>query len=311
MAKRNKTSLFTTHQKGGVVSVVDNSVTTGTIFWVDSGNTTNGGDTTGHGGAPDYPFLTVNYAITQAAANNGDIIYVMPGHTETVPVTTGWALSTAGVTIIGIGYGRARPVITAHASAIDAITVSGANCRIENIVFKGAASCTAFIEIEAADLEVHNCIFEHISVPEDGITVAAGGDRFKFTDCTFAATADGPNTAFDLQGAGIEGPWEISRCIFNYAPNGLDDGAIVANDKAVTGGMIRDCVFIAMETIAIDFNSSTTAAADGIITGSRITAISQSDIDGLIDPGGYVLIDNYGSDLVTEGGGLIPVTTPA
>jgi len=311
MAKWNKTSLFASRQKGGVVSVVDQSVTTGNIMFVDSGKTTNGADTASHGDNPDAPFLTINYALTQITANNGDIIYVMPGHTETVPVTTGWAMSTAGTTLIGIGYGRARPVVTAHASAIDAITVTGANCRIENIVFKGAASCTAFIELQAADFELHNCVFEHISTPLDGITIAAGGDRFKFTDCTFATTADGPNTAIDLQGAGITGPWEISRCIFNYAPYDCDDGAIVANDKAVTGGLIRDCIFIAMTTIAIDFNSSSTAAADGMMVGNRISGITMANIDGFIDPGGYVLIDNYGSPDVTKGGGLIPVTTPA
>jgi len=306
-----KTTLFGRKQSGGAFTVVDESITTGNIFFVDSGKTTDGADSVSKGNNPDAPFLTIAYAITQCTASNGDIIYVMPGHTETATITTGIALSTAGITIRGQGYGRARPTITCHASTIDAITVTGASCRIENLLFKGAASSTSFIDIQAADVEVYNCIFEHTSVPLDGIIIGTGGHRFKITDCTFCATADGPNVAIDIQGGSLTGPWEISRNVFNYAPNGLDDGAIVANAKAVPGGLVRDNIIIGTDGIAIDFNSSSTAVGDGMMVGNRISAGTMDNIDGLIDAGGYILIDNYGSDKASEGGGLIPVTTPA
>jgi len=55
--------------------------TTGNIFYVDSGNSS-AVDYSGAGTSKTKPFKTVDYAIGQCTANNGDVIIVMPGHAE-------------------------------------------------------------------------------------------------------------------------------------------------------------------------------------------------------------------------------------
>jgi len=76
-------------------------------------------------------YNTVDAAIGACTAAQGDVIYVMPGHTETVTATS-IALDISGVTIIGLGVGKNRPVLT-YGAAAATITVSAANCAVYNI----------------------------------------------------------------------------------------------------------------------------------------------------------------------------------
>ena len=79
----NKTPLFARKQSGGIFTVVNESVTTGNIFWVDSGNT-RGGDTVGHGSSPDQPFLTVDFAISQCTASQDIILFKKLAENSTI-----------------------------------------------------------------------------------------------------------------------------------------------------------------------------------------------------------------------------------
>src|SRR3990167_2616461 len=83
-------------------------LTTGNVFFVDSGASL-AVDDTAHGDSPERPFATLDYAVGQCTASNGDIIYVMPGHAETISADSGVDVDVAGVTIIGVGRGASRP----------------------------------------------------------------------------------------------------------------------------------------------------------------------------------------------------------
>ncbi len=153
MSRPNKTPLFVRKQSGGVFTVVDERVTTGNIWWVDSGQTSQGGDTSGHGSNPDSPFLTIDFAISQCTANNGDIIYVMPGHAETITTAGAITVDVEGISIIGLGEGSDRPTITFSSSDNSAsIIVSAASVMIKNIVgICGDDELTNPFHIQAAD----------------------------------------------------------------------------------------------------------------------------------------------------------------
>ncbi|GAI31207.1 unnamed protein product, partial [marine sediment metagenome] len=110
--------------------------------------------------------------------SNGDIIYVMPGHTETVSTDGGLTLDTAGVTVLGMGEGDARPLVTISTIKAAAMIISGAgvvfnNMRIsiaidqaaDPIQISGAGCDFGFCEIiEAAECEA----LDLISVPATG-----------------------------------------------------------------------------------------------------------------------------------------------
>ena len=86
----------------------------GKIFWVNnSGVIAEGGiggsDT--NNGTYQKPFSTIDYAIGKCTASRGDIIMVMPGHSETITSDGGIACDVAGVAIIGLGSGSLRPKV--------------------------------------------------------------------------------------------------------------------------------------------------------------------------------------------------------
>ena len=153
MAAENRTSLFYNRQSGGMVAIEDMGRSTGNRFFVDSGNTDSGADSNGGGKNPAVPFLTLDWAIGRCTANNGDIIYVMPGHAETISAAGAIACDVAGISIIGLGEGSNRPIITFGASSNAAsILVTAANVTIKNIIgLCGDDGLTNPFHIQAAD----------------------------------------------------------------------------------------------------------------------------------------------------------------
>jgi hypothetical protein len=79
------------------------------------------------------PFATIDYAIGKCTASQGDVIYVLPGHTETIAAAGGITCDVVGVSIIGLGNGNLRPTITWSATASSWL-VTAANVTIKNII---------------------------------------------------------------------------------------------------------------------------------------------------------------------------------
>jgi hypothetical protein len=84
------------------------------------------------------PFATIDYAIGIATANNGDVIFVMPGHTETLATATALAFDKAGVSVIGLGSGNDRPKITIGTLATATIPITAASVVFKNCIIIGA-----------------------------------------------------------------------------------------------------------------------------------------------------------------------------
>jgi hypothetical protein len=145
----------------------------GKVFWVS--NVTTGlltgqrGGSNGNKGTFDSPFSTILYAISQCVANRGDIIFVKPGHAETVSAAAGIILSVAGVAIVGLGSGSSRPTITLDTANTATITVTANNVLVSNFLFKAnflnIATCFSIANAQVAtDFQVDSCEFRDNSV---------------------------------------------------------------------------------------------------------------------------------------------------
>ena len=99
----------------------------GRVFFVDSNVAA------GEGTSPETAVATIDTAINLCTANRGDVIYVMPGHTEAV-TSTSIACDVAGVTFIGLGVGSNKPILTFGATD-SRINVTAANCTWQNFRF--------------------------------------------------------------------------------------------------------------------------------------------------------------------------------
>lgn len=110
----------------------------GNVFWVSKSTALlqgQKGGSDGNKGTFDAPFGTIDYAIGQCVANRGDIIFVKPGHAETLSAAGAIAADVAGVAIIGLGSGSNRPTLTLDTATTTTISVSAANVAFKNMVF--------------------------------------------------------------------------------------------------------------------------------------------------------------------------------
>ncbi len=106
----------------------------GKIFWVSNSSvaTPNGiGGSDSNPGTFNKPFSTIANAINNCVANRGDIIFVLPGYTQTITNGTSIVPDVAGVAIVGLGEGNLRPIISFSATTSN-IILSGANSSIKN-----------------------------------------------------------------------------------------------------------------------------------------------------------------------------------
>lgn len=150
-----------------------NDIITGNVRFVDS-NHSAALDAVGYGQSPSQPFATLDFAIGQMTASNNDVIYLMPGHTETLTTVDAVDIDVKGVSVIGLGNGTDRPTFT-YTAAAGEIVVGADNVLIENIV------CTSSVTgvLLAIDIEdgvnyctIRNCQFD---------VVAANTDEFNAT----------------------------------------------------------------------------------------------------------------------------------
>lgn len=197
----SRTGLFWKTIPGGLPAILDGKHFPGNVFFVDS-NAGNKGDSAGKGSHPDYPFATIDFAIGQCTANQGDAIFVLPGHAETVSAAGGIDADVAGISIVGLGGGESRPVVTfATAEGAD-LDVDAANITIRNIVFKNNIdSQTAMIDVNAADFLMEDCELREGSAKQALIYVDVAEDRCTIRRCKIHSITAGADSGIKLAAA--------------------------------------------------------------------------------------------------------------
>lgn len=225
------------------IPVPASPMTTGNVFFVDSGNV-DGDDSPNSGKKPNVPFVTLDYAVSQCTANNGDVIYVMPGHAENLSAADAIDLDVAGISVIGIGVGTDRPTFT-YTNAAGEVVIGADNVLIENMVFN--ASVTAVLK---------------------GIDIEDGVDYATIRNCKFgvdAANTDEFNATITLvnnnTGCLIEG------CEIDMGLGGAVSGIDMTADTERT--TIRNN-YIHGDYSTACINGDTTLSTDVLIEGNKL-----------------------------------------
>jgi hypothetical protein len=299
--------LFARRQPGGVLALQNIEKQPGNIYFVNSAT---GTDSTSNGTGPDAPFKTINYAIAQCTASKGDIIYVMPGHSESISGVGAIAASIIGVQIIGLGTGTLRPLITLHTTAttiavsaasvtfknlritgdvtgvVTIFNITAANCTIDGVDFIETASCAALQFIlttsAAVDLRVQNCSWIQ--------TVTAAGALQQWIVLTGADRAKILNNYASLKG---------------YATSNPANGVVVGVTTASANVEIGNNTFISSNstgTIAISLLAATT----GFVYNNRV-ASAKSAIAGQVACASCFASSNYSGHVANTSGLLDPV----
>lgn len=175
---------------------------------------------------------TISAALTNCVANRGDIIYVLPGYTETV--TSALTISKAGVSVIGLGNGTLRPTITGNGT-IDAVNITAANVTFDNFHFAAPETDeqTACINVAGvAGVTIRNITGVGSKTAKnvvDMITVAASSDNLTIENVSFYNTTVAVNSFLSLEGACTSVKIKNFKAFGAVATAGIIDGALISD----------------------------------------------------------------------------------
>lgn len=208
----------------------------GRVFWVYNGTALgpdckNGSDS--NKGTYNAPFATLDYAVSQCVANRGDIIFIKPGHSETIATATALALDVAGIAVIGLGRGSNRPTFNLTATT-STIAISAANVTFWNcLVTGGIDAIAAVFTVSAADCQLELNYRDVTGQCTDCVLTTAGADRlFIHVNDYDGATAAGTNAGIALVGGDhieITGRYMDG----NFAVGGIDVRTTATTDLFV------------------------------------------------------------------------------
>jgi len=303
----------------------------GKTFWVGNSATLQVGEK----GAADFgnrgsflaPFATLNYAISQCAANRGDVIFVRPSQAETISAAGGVTANIAGITIVGLGNGSNMPTYTFATSTAATLLVSAANVRIKGLRFRcNIASQVTMLDLQGTDCTVEECDFAEGSATGLSYIALAGAanaaDRLRILNNRFySPTAGNYNHAIGLNtvndkvevaGNWIYGNFALS-CLHNITGQVLTNLSIHDNYiRNLTGSknamqMVSNCTGSAYQNVL--YSGSSTAA--GGVYGSLATPGENMGREGMLDAGQSFWIAKTGvvSSTVTQAGVDITATS--
>jgi hypothetical protein len=233
----------------------------------------------------DNMVTTLNEGLKRCRSGYGDIVFVLPDHTENVASADQMSSLVAGTKIIGLGAGNLRPTFTWTVAAATFL-FDVANVGIDNCILNFTSATTAGvtraapITVSAAGCFITNCRITFGTDADDiitrGVTTTAAADDFNFSGnhCFGALAAEVEETFLELVGADrlvmhdcvIDGATDaaavplvrfittkslnidVQRCVFVNRK--------AASDKAVLGmvansGTVKDCHFGILDTVTL------------------------------------------------------------
>lgn len=296
-------------RNGVVIKGLPLSVTNpGRVFWVNSTSVLAPGGVGGsnnNDGTYQRPFATIDYAVGQCTANRGDIIMVMPGHSETISSATSLVFDVAGVAVIGLGTGSLRPDLNFTATA-GSVEVDAADVTLYNLTFTAdVTGVVVGVNVDANGCTIDSCEFNFNATGDDfktGLDVDTVSD-FTFTNSKFFAEE---GTAGCLEAIRLD---TVTRCNIsdNFFIGDFTDGAIIGEDAAGSGHLITGNYIYNADVTGgegIDINVATT----GIIADNRLGTLFTTAPETTFDPGSCLCLENYVVNAINESGIIVPTT---
>lgn len=260
---------------------------------------------------------TLDAAVSASTANRGDLILILPGHTETISSATALALDVAGVAIVGIGRGSLRPTFTLGTATTTTIGVSAANIKVKNVIvvanfadIVSAFTLTTAVGFTLEDVEVRDtsAILNFLNVIDTNTTTNDADDLTLLRVRRLGAGATTATRIIKMDGTNAR--LRVKDCYFAHL--NVDDGALfmaIATGKVVTDMEVDNCVFnfvgvsSATAGVLITTNGSTNS---GFIKNSFVKHLDTTTEIMVTASSGFVFTDLKASAVADKQGYLVP-----
>ena len=224
----------------------------GNVFWVDSAGTLNGT------GTFKRPFASIDTAVGNCTANNGDIIFVKPGHVETVIAAAGLDLDVAGITVVFLGNDTERGYITFTTDTAADMDVDAANITMINPRFvAGVDALLGPIDVNAAGFKLVNATIEDAAAISaiDWLVADANADDMTIDGVLYRESTTGTQNQSLIQVAAATRP-----TIKNVRATGDFATGIIENGTA--------WVDATLENLVLDNSNSSPTVCVFLVAGS-------------------------------------------
>lgn len=215
-------------------------------------------------------FTTLNAALAECRSGAGDVVGVLPGHTENVSSADQMSNLVAGTQIVGMGYNAQRPTFT-WSAATSTFLLDVNDVGLHNMILNldpgtGTVTVAAPITVSGAGCRISGCLIRtstdansKTTIP---ITTTAAGDDFTIDGCyIYGATAGECTTGIQLVGADR---FRMVDTQIHLATSSTTVGSVRFLTTASTNVTIKRCVignYKAASTVAL----TDMAAATGFI----------------------------------------------
>jgi len=225
----------------------------GQVYWVSNATPTLPGQVGGSDGNPgtfNAPFSTLEYAVSRCTANRGDIIFIKPGHAETISSATALSFDVAGIAIVGLGTGTKRPTFTLDTAATTTIAVAADNVSILNCRFIGnyLSITAAFTVGAAAYFTIDNCSFTDTSailgfLSAVKTTVSVNSDFLQISNCYIKSDATTKSVApivvlNTMTGLTLTDNYVVQTVAQNNVSQFLSHAALVMTAALISGNTV-------------------------------------------------------------------------
>ncbi len=233
MAIAKRTPLFDRNPQYGWYDYGNYQLHPGNIWFVGS-CVVGCSNTFGYGMSPDSPFATIDYAVGQCVAGQCDVIYVLPGHVETLTAAGGLDLDVTGIRIIGIGEGTYQPVIDLTTINTVDVDIDADSVWIENLHFVAdVIDIAAAIDVNATDFTMKNCRctgtanLNALIWVQDAAAMASHGITIE--DCEFIDTDSDNTNCINFAGTGNRHVIRRNTLIGDWGAIALGGTGVVTN----------------------------------------------------------------------------------
>lgn len=285
----------------------------GNTYYVDS--QVGGSD----GTSPATALATLDSAFAKCTANQGDVIVVMPNHSETITGAGGITHDVAGVSVIGLGRYNQRPRFLMDAGTAVTYLISAADAFVSGLEFaSGHSNVVTCFNVTGVGAHIDDIKFRNNTTNEDFLTCikASGADNtadgLTVTRCNWYTTDTDDAAMITISGA-------IKDLVVGYSPDTgnrmITSSATaaqlisIASGKLCLNGEIAWNRVVNAMTAGELFISSDGTTNTGIIHNNYV---GHADVTGAHDPGwdggGWRLFNNLSTSVDNLQGLTIPTT---
>jgi hypothetical protein len=251
-------------------------------------------------------FTSIDTAIGNCVADRGDIIYVLPKHTETIGAAGGITADIAGVSIIGLGNGNSRPTLTWSATA-SSFLITAANVLVKNIITTiSIDEVVSMFAVSAAGVTLDAVDFVPYASGQaiQWLLTTNAADQLTIKNCFHRQTAAANTAQKWIQLVGTDHTRILNNTIWMTAKADTASHAISGSTAVVQCEIVGNRIAFLGATITIIINLVTTST--GIISDNRLAGGAAVLLAVGITGDACYMWENYLTNTAAASGAIAP-----